>query len=335
MLLPVEWLLVLFIILTGILYLGLDVALPARPGSWTTKDPLLFYVKQLLTAVYLYCHLLIGLLAFSALRFTWENRTAIRNAPWGSHWQTVTARFSLRAVGSDLRLINAPLVMMTLFALMKHLIPHVNPLVLDEWFLAPERPLCGGVSCSEYLQTLIGKSPVIISTVGEHYGWYYPYLAIIILVFVFFAPRRLAEEFIFAFVGIFLFGTLMVYLAPTWGPIYYTPSPFAFMKGSEIYGLQQRLWEMKTILEQGRSSGEEIFMISGFPSLHVAVTVLGSIYLGSVSRLLAFLSWIFVVLTLNSTIYLGWHYVLDNIGAVVLVLLVRALAGRIGSRTTE
>lgn len=312
-----------------LLYRGLEVRLPAQLGSGASKDPLTFYLQQVLAAIYLYFHLLLALVLIKALRFLWRHRVALRSAPWGTFWGEVSGRFALSAVGGDLRLINAPLVMLTLFALLKHLIPHINHGIFDEWFLGWERPLCGGVSCSEMLQATLGRSSTIVTQVGQHYFWYYPYLAVVILYFVLFAERRLAEEFIFALVAVFFFGTVLVYAVPTWGPIYYTPHAFEFMKGTDIYGLQQRLWHMKALLEQGRSSGDEIFMISGFPSLHVAVTLLGSMYLGVVNRPLALCSWVFLLLTLNSTIYLGWHYVLDNIGAVALVFFVKALAGRL------
>ncbi len=67
-------------------------------------------------------------------------------------------------------------------------------------------------------------------------------------------------------------------------------------------------------------------MISGFPSLHMAVTVLGSVYLGKLHWSLAAASWIFVLLITNSTIYLGWHYVLDDIGSLALVYVCIRLA---------
>ena len=73
-------------------------------------------------------------------------------------------------------------------------------------------------------------------------------------------------------------------------------------------------------------------MISGFPSLHVAVAIMGSIYLRHIHPLLSWLSWIFTLLIFNSTIYLGWHYLLDDLGSVLLVALCIPLAKRVSWR---
>jgi membrane-associated phospholipid phosphatase len=69
-------------------------------------------------------------------------------------------------------------------------------------------------------------------------------------------------------------------------------------------------------------------MISGFPSLHIAVVLTGSVYLSHIHWAVAFLSWIFVLLTINSTLYLGWHYLLDDVGAVALVYISYVLTSR-------
>jgi membrane-associated phospholipid phosphatase len=67
-----------------------------------------------------------------------------------------------------------------------------------------------------------------------------------------------------------------------------------------------------------RSLGD-LFMISGFPSLHVAVVLLAAIKLKIVHPLLSLIGWCFVLLMVNSTLYLGWHYIWDDLGSVLLV----------------
>jgi hypothetical protein len=60
--------------------------------------------------------------------------------------------------------------------------------------------------------------------------------------------------------------------------------------------------------------------IAAFPSLHVGimVTVCLFVTLIGVARWIRITSWVFLVLTVLATIYLGWHFSLDALGGAVL-----------------
>jgi membrane-associated phospholipid phosphatase len=212
------------------------------------------------------------------------------------------------------------------FGMLKNLIPHMNSNVYDGAYAAVDRLICGGVLCSQALHSALGTSPLTISTISEHYFWYYPYMSLVGFIFVVAASRELAQEYLFAFVSLFLIGTVIIYVGPTWGPVYFEPSLFDFMKDSDLARLQQSLWQMKLTLDADPHDREAIFMISGFPSLHIAVVTAGSLYLRRLSRWLSWGSWMFLALTVNSTLYLGWHYLLDDVGAFLLVWICVLLA---------
>jgi membrane-associated phospholipid phosphatase len=335
---PLEWILLLSGALIALLYSFFGVPMPGASGASASQGPLIFYLKQILTALDVYCLIVLGFVAWQALHYLKRNSFRVRELKWGGFWKHILTRFYIEQIVQDLRFINAILVMFVEFALLKNLIPLVNPRVYDDWFIAVDRLVCTGLSCSELLQSLLGKSSTTLEYVSGHYFGYYTYMSLVVFLFVVCASRALAHQFLCAFVTLFLFGTLVIYLAPTWGPVYYHPEPFEFMKGSAMFGLQQNLWEMKSVLEQDRSNTGAVFMISGFPSLHVAVVTLGSIYLTRIHWGLALISWGFCVLTINSTIYLGWHYLLDDIGAFALVwsaLLVGRWSSRRWSRLTD
>jgi membrane-associated phospholipid phosphatase len=144
-------------------------------------------------------------------------------------------------------------------------------------------------------------------------------MSIVAFVFIAVADRRLAHEYLFAFVLLFLVGVLWVYAVPTWGPTYSLPDRFQVFSGTDVHELQYALWVMKEQLVQDPTRRDAVFMISGFPSLHVAVLILGSLYLRRIHYMLALLSWSVTLLVVHATIYLGWHYVLDDVGSVLLV----------------
>ena len=110
----------------------------------------------------------------------------------------------------------------------------------------------------------------------------------------------------------------MVIAVPTWGPCFYRPELFSGLPLTEVRKLMDDLWRDKLFVERQPFSEQGIFLISGFPSLHIAVVVFGSLSLGKVSFTLAARSWGFTAITAVATLYFGWHYVLDDIGGFLL-----------------
>lgn len=328
-LMPIEVLLVLYGLLVTGLYWHFGLPMPGQPGAGVQDGPASFFLQQVLTALDLYCLVVIVFLIIQVFVFTKHHLRQIKNAPWAVFWKHVSTRLYPEQILQDFRFTVAIVVMFVEFGMLKNLIPHINATVHDGAFGAVDRFICGGMLCSEALHGVLGTSRATIETVSEHYFWYYPYMSLVGFIFVVAASRELAQEYLFAFVSLFLVGTVVIYLGPTWGPVYFEPALFDFMKHSELGHLQQSLWKMKLTLDADPRNREAIFMISGFPSLHIAVVTAGSIYLARLSRWLAWGSWIFVALTLNSTLYLGWHYLLDDIGAFALVWICVLMARRI------
>ncbi len=315
---PVEWVLLAFGALTLALYRAFGLQMPGQPGRDAAHGPLLFYLKQFITCLDLYALVLLGFIAVQVLQLIRANAWRLLGISWGPFFKNLVERFFLGQIFQDVRFFHSVLLMFVEFALLKNLIPHINPNLYDDFFVASDQFLCGGRVCSQVLLDVWG--PGLLEPISRHYYWYYPYMSITAFIFIAAAPRRLAQEYLCAFVSLFLFGVLWIYAVPTLGPVFVKPELYSFMAGGEIAGLQQGLWGMHQLLEKDPGSREAVFMISGFPSLHVAVAVLGSLYLAQISRLLSWASWVFVALIFNSTIYLGWHYLLDDVGSLVLVV---------------
>jgi membrane-associated phospholipid phosphatase len=73
--------------------------------------------------------------------------------------------------------------------------------------------------------------------------------------------------------------------------------------------------------------------IAAFASLHIAMsfTALLAAYMLQLGRRVKQLLWVWLGLTFVGTVYLGWHYVVDDIAGLVIgaaaLLLARALTG--------
>lgn len=325
-LMPVEWVLIFFGILTIILYQHFHLPMPGQPGSESSLGPGLFYLKQLLTSLDLYALVwivqIVGHALIALRRYHWSPK----KVPWQEIGNQFSHRLDLKEIFQDLRLFHSILVMFVLFALLKNIVPHVNGRLYDEVFASSEKWMCGGAYCSAWLYSWFGQSSV--EFIGSTYRWYFPYMSIVLFIFIAQNNRRLAHEYCCTFVLLFLIGALWIYVLPTWGPIYWEPTSFSYLIGSSIGELQQELWRMKLHLDENPTSREAVFLISGFPSLHVAVVLLGSWYLFGISRWLGIVSALFLVLIINSTVFLGWHYVADDVGSVLLFFYCRELVRR-------
>jgi len=318
LLLPVEWVLVLGAGLLYGLYTRLDLPLPGQPGlAEGSRGATLFYFKQLYTCCYLWA--LIFILQF--VRATWITfgtfGLKLGVAPFKESWELAAKRLYPAEALKDFRLLHAVVLMFVQFQLLKHLIPQVNHRVYDRYLLRGEELVCAGRLCGEWLHRILGEG--VLHTVSEHYHWYFPFMIASVVAMVAFAPRKEAEKYVCSFVLLFLIGILWVYFFPTWGPAFYTPERFAFIRESGSGALQHELWQMKLRLDAAPRSLGDLFMISGFPSLHVAVVLLAALKLKLVHPLLSLIGWCFVLLIINSTLYLGWHYIWDDLGSVLLV----------------
>ncbi len=111
------------------------------------------------------------------------------------------------------------------------------------------------------------------------------------------------------------------YLAvPTVGPIYAKPQLFSALPVTDTSQLQATMWEDRLEVLRDPFATDAVQTIAAFASLHVAIMVTACIIaqLLRLQRLVLWALWVFLGLTVLSTIYLGWHYVTDALGGAVL-----------------
>ena len=118
---------------------------------------------------------------------------------------------------------------------------------------------------------------------------------------------------------------ILQYALPSAGPIFYERLGF----GDRFADLPSRPWATITAdylwanyLDNGSRVGAGI---SAFPSLHVAGAAWVATGATGFSRKLAPLAWAYFVLILMGSVFLGWHYALDDIAGLVIALIMYRL----------
>ncbi len=117
-------------------------------------------------------------------------------------------------------------------------------------------------------------------------------------------------------------------LLPSLGPIYADPRTFGDLPATGVSKLQTTLIEHRASFLQDPQAGGAAQSIGAFISLHTSLfftAAVASHLLGYPKPVRAAI-WLGLAGTATATVYFGWHYVLDDIGGVLVALLSLALA---------
>jgi hypothetical protein len=159
------------------------------------------------------------------------------------------------------------------------------------------------------------------------------------MLFFAFVPGTLAAALVFSpnlQAGLFyataqsinwVLGAGSYYLLPSLGPIYAEPSVFAHLPPSEAGRLQDVLLEQRLDFISDPIEGTAQ-SIAAFSSLHVSIFFTGVLaaHLLGLRVSIRVGAWVLLGLTTAATIYLGWHYVVDDVGGIVIAVVAIALA---------
>ena len=131
-----------------------------------------------------------------------------------------------------------------------------------------------------------------------------------------------------------ILGTISYYIMPTLGPAFFQPSMFADLPDSSVSALQNALFRNGTDFKAD-PTGDDIYGIAGFASLHVSVVVTACVFFSRTGQRLAVrvAGYIFLLMTVLATIYFGWHYIADDVaGALIGWMAVSLGAWATGNR---
>ncbi|HEY2635828.1 MAG TPA: CDP-diacylglycerol--glycerol-3-phosphate 3-phosphatidyltransferase, partial [Solirubrobacteraceae bacterium] len=114
-----------------------------------------------------------------------------------------------------------------------------------------------------------------------------------------------------------ILGAASYYVFPSLGPAFNDPSGFAGLPTTPATELQHTLLiDRIDFLHAPAISGAQ--SIAAFASLHASIifTAVLMTYILQMRPLIRRVAWVYLGLTLLSTVYLGWHYVLDDIAGI-------------------
>jgi hypothetical protein len=211
---------------------------------------------------------------------------------------------------------------------LKSVVPLVRPDDLFDGQLAAfDRDLFAGHDPADLLHGLLGTGLATHIFSGVY------------MLFFLFIPGTLAVALVFSRDirgGLFyataqslnwLLGAASYFVLPSLGPIYVDPGAFAGLAHTEAAHLQAVLLEQRVEFLRDPAIGMAQ-SIGAFASLHVSIFLTGALaaHILGLRRAVKVIAWALVVLTVAATIHLGWHYVADDLGGVVIAIVAVSLA---------
>ncbi|MBA2508302.1 MAG: phosphatase PAP2 family protein [Nocardioidaceae bacterium] len=116
-------------------------------------------------------------------------------------------------------------------------------------------------------------------------------------------------------------GAASYYLLPSVGPRYMEGEYFSeVLPATGVSALQDSLWGSRLKVLIDPLDTNSIHGVAAFASLHVSVvfTAAYCAHRAGLHRMLRAALWAYLGLTVLSTVYFGWHYVVDDIAGVVI-----------------
>lgn len=213
------------------------------------------------------------------------------------------------------------------YGCIKQAIPLMHAKNFDDELLAIDVAMHGGVNLMRWL---VENFPWLESFMDiSYFSWYYT-KAIFVAVFVFVSNRALHHWYFRSFCLVWMLGGACAVLVPSLGPIYIHPEWFSHLDMPIARGLQTQLMlhYQAVVRDPGFPSVFAYEGIAAFPSLHVAIVALNMFFAFQLSRLIAALCFVYLVIIQCGSVYLGWHYAIDGYFGVILAYVLFRVSKR-------
>ena len=152
-----------------------------------------------------------------------------------------------------------------------------------------------------------------------HSGWLIELFALFMLIIIS-RGSGVVVQFCTSFILLFYIGRFLGLLNPVMGPAFFKPDLFGYLDGTLTKIAMNHVANIMTngVEEAVSKGGILLGGVSAMPSLHVAMVALTSYWLAVSKRwtLIITVPWILLVWT--ATVLLGWHYILDGLGGIIL-----------------
>ena len=299
-----------------------------RAAGVTFRDPdnvAALYVLEVGAGVALLVGLDIFLRARRLTGARWPSRaamSAIRRERWTARRAGIVAIAIVAFYASYLAYRN-----------LKSTIPFLRPDELfDVQFADIDRAMFLGNDPAALLHSLLGTG-IAAHVISTLYIAFIVFLPLSLGVALVFAERLRAALFYAAALGLnWIIGAATYLLLPALGPIYFFPQWFSDLPETKTSFLQDLLMSDRVEFLADPATGTPQ-AIAAFVSLHISIscTALLSAYLFDLGKRLKQALWIWLGITTVATVYLGWHYFIDDVAgifvAVAALFMARVITG--------
>jgi membrane-associated phospholipid phosphatase len=211
---------------------------------------------------------------------------------------------------------------------LKGVVPLLRPHLVDSGLADADRAMLGGHDPAALLHSLLGTSSPVAQVLSTVYVAFIVFLPLSLAVALVFAPSLKTSLLVATALSInWLIGNGSYLLLPSLGPAYADPGLFSGLPHSYVTSLQAQLMIDRAGFLRDPDTGI-LNAIAAFASLHVAMsfTALLTAELLRVDRRLRIALWVWMAATLLATVYLGWHYLLDDVAGLAIGAVSLALA---------
>ena len=201
---------------------------------------------------------------------------------------------------------------------LKASVPLLHPTLYDGDLLDLERTIFGN-DPAEILHSILGTG-VSAHILSWLYASFIVFLPLSLAMFLVFSPKlQMGMFFVTAQSINWALGAASYFLIPSLGPIYAAPNMFTHLAPTEADRLQDMLWDDRVAFLSHIDYGP-LQAIAAFASLHIAMsfTVALAAQMLGLNRKLRIGLWIWLGVTIIGTVYLGWHYVVDDVAGIAM-----------------
>jgi membrane-associated phospholipid phosphatase len=212
----------------------------------------------------------------------------------------------------------------------KSYVPFVNPYLWDGKLEDSDRLLFLGHDPAVLLHELLGREWAAHALSYIYVSWMVVVPATLAVALVWSRNRPAGEWYVTAVALDWVLGALTYLALPALGPVYADPADFAGLAETHVSRLQAGMMADRQEVLVNPFTAETVQMIAAFTSLHVAICVTLCVFaeLLQMRRSLRIAAWVYLGLTSLSTIYLGWHYLLDLVGGAALGIAAAWIAAK-------
>jgi hypothetical protein len=195
---------------------------------------------------------------------------------------------------------------------------------VDQWLFLGHSP-------AVLLHDLLGQGVAAYAMIGVYES--FPTLVVLVVAGSVFTPRlRDGLTVLASLIWVWILGIVSYYAVPSLGPFDDRPQDFAGLPETLVSRTQALYMAQRAHLLAHPHAHDAFAQVSAFASLHVGVTMVITLMAAQLgfARTARVLK-VYLVLTCVATVYLGWHFVVDDIAG----LAIGWLAVWLGIRTTR